>query len=247
MTYQGLTFSILALTAVGWMAACADTAHQPDHQPNRQVSAVVQSTTLGFTSTAPTQPGYVIHISEIDGSNVDLAWAAETSFQEGSLKGLQSCLADARWQFRFADPAASPTPHAVRSAVDHCMATSNMPPYEEHAAKDSTEYTIQLSTGDIHDRTRPEVGSRVWASGGAPLGALRHVSNPTTNRNTVETDVNTCTIAAADKGIFDTARTSTSDGLFVTSQGYTTIQPMLERFDQCLREKGYTVSDIKRP
>jgi hypothetical protein len=149
---------------------------------------------------------------------------------------------------RFADPESLAQPHFIRTAAIHCFESSGMPAYLSTHEPDANEYDVELETGNVNDHTEREQGVRQFATAGPYLGARRRIRANVAEPPTVVKDVEACKDLAAADGVFTTTQMSTtpdSNG-FQTTYGHTTIEPMLDRFDQCLSKRGYSVEPVKK-
>jgi hypothetical protein len=127
------------------------------------------------------------------------------------------------------------TPFPLKKMVLECVQSAGLPPFEETAQPDDTEYFVY-----IRAYFPPSQGGE-QSSSGTSLKARRRIVRNTTNAMLVHTDVAECIVAASAKAPWN-APASGSGGAGTSSKP-TNIQPLLERFDQCVRAKSYSVKD----
>ena len=101
--------------------------------------------------------------------------------------------------------------------------------YQETVGPRATEYRVTIVTGDA---------ARYMAAGGIPLGQNLGgrrilVSHTETDKTTIVADVESCLRTAATRGVMENCGTEPYQ--------CKTVQPMLDRFDKCLRSRSYAI------
>jgi hypothetical protein len=117
-------------------------------------------------------------------------------------------------------------PNSIKKTVLECIQSSGLPPYEETVEPDETEYFVNIS---VHWPSHPEKDGRPAPDN--TLDARRWIQRSSTNATLVVKDVRECFVAA-----------SASAASSISSEP-THIQPLTDRFDQCVRARSYTVEE----
>jgi hypothetical protein len=112
-----------------------------------------------------------------------------------------------------------------------CAASANLSGFQETVGPHASEYRVDIMTGDA---------ARYMAAGeislGKDLGGRRIVGSSTeTDTKTVVADVESCLKLAAGRGVRANCDTA--------NWRCTTVRPLLDRFDQCLRSRSYAVKE----
>lgn len=168
-------------------------------------------------------------INEPTGTRETLTWHTSPLSQPDSVRKLQACLQASRQRVRFSEIRLTPkytvtTPNSMKRTVLGCIQSAGLAPYEETVQPDETEYFVNIG---VHWPSHPQEDGRP-----APdriVEARRWIQRSTTNATLVLQDVRECFVSA-----------SASTAWRISSES-TTIQPLTDRFDQCIRAKSYTV------
>lgn len=232
------TVFFAALAVINGCAATGESGSTPGTLP--RVSLIASHAGVVWSRTAAS--GMVIKIGDFEGTNDTFTWPSQALANTDSLAALDTCLDNFRMQVRFASSQSREQPHFIRSGVVGCIERSGVSGYVNTRERDSTVYDVEFTTGNVNDSVAPERGAPLVSSGGPHLGALRHIRAGAAPA-TVAIDVQACRDQAAAAGVFTTTRMSSSPDSSgrQASYGSTTIQPMLDRFDGCLRGRGYGV------
>lgn len=236
------TLAAFASSGLGLSIGCASTATV---RPAEDLHVTVVSATASFNWHTDKKLGTLIAVNEFDGSSHELVWPAEVVVADSVLKELVSCLSDLRWRVRLANSTSMATARFIGTEVTRCAAASGMPPYQEMPGPFAATYIVELATGNVNDVMPKPQGSRIAASGGPFLGARRLVHDTSVGSNSTASDVKQCAAEASSKGVFSgsTAKMNTQ-GTLQTTSSFMTFEPMVRRFDECLRRLDYVVSDI---
>lgn len=228
-----------------FMSSCATVGGSADGPAAVRVSVI--SSTAGLSWSWQPASGLTVEVGDFAGTNATFSWSSVVLADTDRLPALDSCLDKLRMAVRFADPETITEPHFIRSAAIHCFESAGMPASVSTHDHDAREYDVQLTTGNVRDSTEREPGVRLSASGGPYLGARRHIRTNAADPTTVVSDVTECRDRAAAGGVFTTTRMSGAPDSagWQMSFGHTTIQPMVDRFDQCLKNRGYGVESAK--
>jgi hypothetical protein len=235
----------LSLVVLSWVAGCATgpSGGSADVIP----MAAVTASTAGVAWNQGATSGMVVKVGDWEGTSEIYSWPAQALSDAEALRRLNACLDSLRMGMSFASPQNAQQPHFLRSAALHCIERSGMPSYTDTVGPDATEYDVVITAGNVNDHIAPDPGSPVVALGSPYLGAERHIRMTSAVPATVASDVKSCTDQAAAHGVFTNVRATTtpeSSGL-QTTWNHTTIEPMVNRFDQCLRGRGYAVEAKK--
>ena len=232
LTPDGIAGGLLCLMSMG-LSACASNSGNPV-----PFGAQVVPTNTGIQVTMKREGSsrvYVWQVHDFDGTTHILTWKDSGGSAEEVLKDLDSCMRS-RCEARGADgcpskPAAAERPHApeIFPAMLACAASARMSGYQEILGPRATEYRVTVVTGDA---------ARYMAAGEIPLGRNLGghrivVSHVEMDKKTIVADVDSCLKIAAVPGLLE----SCGSGTYQCE----TIQPMLDRFDTCLRSRSYSV------
>jgi hypothetical protein len=233
------------LVVLSWVAGCATgpSGGSADVVPMASVTA----STAGLAWNQGATSGMVVKVGDWEGTSEIYSWPAQALSDAEALRRLNACLDSLRMGMSFASPQNAQQPHFLRSAALHCIERSGMPSYTDTVGPDATEYDVVITAGNVNDHIAPDAGSPVVAFGSPYLGAQRHIRATSAVPATVVSDVKSCTDQAATRGVFTNVRSATapeSSGL-QTTWNHTSIEPMVNRFDQCLRGRGYVVGAKK--
>ena len=236
----------LSLVVLSWVAGCATgpSGGSADVIPMASVTA----STAGLAWNQGATSGMIVKVGDWEGTSEIYSWPAQALSDAEALRRLNACLDGLRMSVSFASPQNAQQPHFLRSATLRCIGRSGMPSYTDTVGPDATEYDVVITAGNVNDHIAPGPGSPVVAFGSPYLGAQRHIRSTSAVPATVASDVKSCTDQAAVRGVFTNVRSVTtpeSSGLQATWNN-TTIEPMVGRFDQCLRGRGYVVEVGKR-
>jgi hypothetical protein len=185
--------------------------------------------------------GLVVTVGDFEGTNDTFSWSPELLTQTGSTPALESCLDRLRMAVRLGDSGGGAQPHFISSAAIQCFESSGMPAYATAHQPNASDYDVELATGNINKSIAPPPGVPLFATGGPYLGAHRHIRTSLADPATVAKDVQECRDKATADGVLTTSRMSAD----TQTTGYVTIGPMIERFDRCLRDRGYSVESTK--
>lgn len=178
---------------------------------------------------------YVWQVHEFDGTTHILTWKDATGNAGEVLRDFDSCRRDrcqTTGEYRCPlNATAGERPHAPQlfPTLLTCAASANMSGYQETTGPRATEYRVLIVTGDA---------ASYMAAGEIPLGPKLGgkrivVSHAETDKTTVVADVDGCLRVAAKQGLFESCG--------IGNHWCKTVEPMLGRFDECLRSRSYTV------
>lgn len=176
---------------------------------------------------------YVWHVHDYDGTNHTLTWIDTGGTAREVVKRFDACVRNdcaMRMRSMSASPSCSnePARPPLFPGMLDCARSSEMTDYRETIEPDATEYDVLIVTGDA---------ARNMAAGAIPLsrylGARRKVTSVVpADKKKVVADVENCLRGAAARGVVESC----------ASLGRcTTIMPMVDRFDSCLRAHSYAV------
>ena len=218
------------LTALLTLNACATsgpTVHEPVGARVVPVHSGIEMETLKSGSRRV----YVWHVHDYDGTNHVLTWDDGSRVAQEVLPKVSACIhADCA---DLGPTAAATCSHpAIRPQLFHalhaCADSSGMADYHETTERGATEYYVLIVTG---------TAATYMAAGdiqlSASLGARRKVTSVSPADTTIVGDVASCLKSSAAQGVIEPCRNSFAR--------CTTIKPMLDRFDSCLRSHAYTV------
>jgi len=232
-----LTTSLMAATSSGATGSPADVV---------RISATAAKFGIAWSSLS--SAGLIVRVADLDGTRDTYSWPADEQPSPDALSGVKDCLEKLRWFVRVASPEQVSQPHFVHRAAIECFESAGLSGSVETHDPDALEYTVGLSTGNLNESHSREPGTRVSASGGPFLGALRIIRSDHTDSVTVIKDLRECRDEATVHGVFTDSRSSSvadSAGLQITYSA-TSIQPMVERFDQCLKNRNYVVQPLEK-
>jgi hypothetical protein len=231
---------------LAFVGGCA-TSDQSSHKPGPPLEVSVISTTAGVRWGASSNAALVVKVSDIDGTNEVFSWSHEAQASTGRLPDLHACLSNLRMRLRFVDAASIAQPNFIRSQATQCFESSGMPTFASTREPHTTDFYVQFSTGNVNGGVQREPGILMSTSGGPHLGARRRIRARTSIYLTVAKDVKGCSDSAAAEGVFATNRLTvgTDSSGWQTTSTTTSIQPMLDRFDQCLRGLDYIVESAE--
>jgi hypothetical protein len=203
--------------------------------------ARVDPTNVGVESSLKRDgfhPVYVWQVHDFDGTTHILTWKDTSGKAREVLTEFNSCRTQGQTNGAGRlDEVAAERPHAptIFPQMLACATSANMSGFEETVGPRATEYRVAIVTG---------AAAVYMAAGEIPLnpklGGLRIVDTHTeTDKKTIVADVESCLSVAASPGVIDDCGT--------TLRQCQTINPMLDRFDQCLRSRSYAVQPCSGP
>jgi len=209
--------------------------------PPEPVQVFLLATNTGWFQMKQPNSGLFIEVFDFDGSHQTFSWPPQVLTDTERLTALNSCLEQLRPVVRSPDLRALTGPHFIRSAVMHCFKSSGMTDFRAIPGPGSSEYRIYLTTGNVNDsHAQPEL--HPFAAGGLTMGAFRHLQANGADPAAVAKDVTDCADQATRPGVSSTPDAPTPTSWQLTP-AYRKVRPMLGRFDQCLRVRGYGVGD----
>lgn len=232
----------LAYTALAGCVTPGETGGTRD-SPVR-ASVIATTTEVGWRYDSSS--GLIVNIGDFDGTNSTFTWPIDALDDEARMQKFEACLGEMRDNLRATRSAYKAEPHALHTAALACITSSGMPAYSATAGQNATEYEVELQAKGRREDLGLEVGFRP-PSNEAPLVGYRHIRTQAAPPE-VARDVSACASEASARSLFSTDRT-VPGGNFggLTAGGMTklTIEPLIERFDGCMRDRGYVVQPTK--
>jgi hypothetical protein len=189
--------------------------------------------------------GLTLALDDPSGTRETLSWSAAALSQTDSFRRLQDCLQASQQKMRFTEirltsTEIDATANSMRRTVLECIRSAGVPPYEETVLPDATEYFVSLRA-----YWPPTSQQGVVPPSDTSLEGRCRIQRNTTNVTLVHTDVRECLMAATAEVTWGTSASS-SDGFGMSSRP-ANIQPLLDRFERCVRARSYTVEDADQP
>lgn len=224
--------SCVCASLLGCAGGNHETASAPAPSP-LQVETTSAVAGVGWQSRGSER---VVFVREFTGPVEDLVW------QPGAKDAaLLQCLEGLQLKIRFATPEDRASAGFLRSLVDRCAKDAGLGDPRVDPHPDASRYRIHLQTSP-GDRLANARGPALQTTGAGQLGGARLVSRGSVTSTQVRADAEACASAATAGGILTESRMqgTPQDGWTVGVQSVS-IAPLLDRFDACLRERGYTV------
>lgn len=233
------------------------TSGETDTARNSPVHVSVVATTTEVGWRFDSSSGLIVKIGDFDGTNDTFTWPIDALEDEERIQKFETCLEEMKTNLREARSTGKAEPHAMHTAVLACITSSGMPAYTTSAGQNATEYEVELQADRPHQDFRQDVGFRT-ASKEAPLVAHSRIRTEAAPPE-VASDVNACAREASARGVYSTDQIGTwgdtggmTGGMIggmtagmMGGSSRVSIEPLIERFDSCLRGRGYVVEPTK--
>jgi hypothetical protein len=230
-TPDGILGKLLTLAPLA-LCACAETADPMTY------GSRVDPTNIGVEASMKRDGSshiYQWQVHDYDGSTHILTWRDSTCHGGEILKDFDSCLRNR------CEPAVGLVCRPKVTAANHveapqifsemlaCAASARMCGYQETLGPPATEYRVTILTGDA---------ARYMAAGEISLspnlgGTRIVVSHLEADKKAIVADVDSCLRLAAKRGLIESGSSA--------PYRYQTVEPLLDRFDVCLRSRSYSV------
>jgi len=192
---------------------------------------------LGFASGE-----WGVQITDYDGVISKRTWPSEklTGVQKAQLK---SCVDnDSGKLHRIGTPARQEEPRLLRESAVKCVADLGLQAPFETKGQSSKGFDLALRVAS--DPLPQGDGVPLFWNGGRMLGANLHLDRSPVDYKSAESDMDRCLTEAASRGLLQTWKSDPSEnsgsGMSYQSQS---IRPLINRFSDCMKNAGYTVTD----
>ena len=234
-------FTVLIVFAI---SACSSISQSDAGNPGFAVDTKILSTSAGIKWGYSPKSGFVVTIREYDGTNRDVSWTPEALSDSESLRKLRYCFDQAGDKLRFTDQEVREASGFYGLLVNKCAEYASLTTFNDVRLADQREFDVWIKAGNAY-KHMPYAGPIITASSSPFLGAIRKIRQLGEDSDAAKTasDVKECVNTAADKGVFETMAITGGEMSYTSSS----IQPFLNRFDKCMRDRKYEVESPHNP
>lgn len=235
--------SLSLLLAMVLTCGCAGQGALKTAQ-ERGVGVVVAPLFAGASWTS-TGRERILHAVEMDGRAYSFRWRQEPG-RSDAFWAMEYCLTHSPiWRSGgLASPPAWTETGLARDEVVRCIASASLPSPIEGEPTKSSVFGIWVAVDSSFADLARGPGMPLWSNGNGSLGAMRRVDGAEArDLDSLRADAQRCADRATSAGVVARDQSVSSSGTDTTIQWTrVSIEGMLGRFDECLRQAGYNLS-----